>query len=620
MVVWVSVCLYTLPVTDMCNGFGIDGPTVVAVGGVCLVLAVATSPIWVTGGVLYGGYKAGEYTVKGAARGAHAAASAVKDMTSTDPERAEQRRTTNVLKKVKNRMVKRLKAGEWQAYLQEIYERTKEKPSRENLHELGVAMLLADDALKAEQYLDEALKAEPANPVDEKLSWGRLARIHFARGLANQTIHDFEDAIIDFTSASDMLPREEAKTTHPMELEAERIKEIFRAYDTDGDGLISHSELERVLLALDARQEWSKEELNDMFFNADKNGDDMLSYEEFVDWAMLVNLPTTITDPESHLSGQRLPPLSRAECLNSLGYAQYLQALYVVLPERRTQSAFCKTTVETLLTAACDNFAKAVAETEGPPRAMFIYNMGRAKYYLALMTSIESRQGASEEGLLLNEKEKELMSEALGDFRRCVAITNFNTAAEGWAMCAQAHAVLGNVDEAQASAKRADEIDPRVFLVDIASFDELLLPWPLPKSNQAQEDECHSFEERSFKSPHFCDHCLKLIRPFSAAYCCTRCEFRVHGGGRPCFGKASKLRTCWKEKGGFSVMDRLTQGKEVEARESHVHKMKYVWFHKPTWCDECRGYVHRPHGYHCIECGYRTHKNCLDDTKCVVVG
>eukprot|EP00933_Yihiella_yeosuensis_P044647 TRINITY_DN3990_c0_g1_i1.p1 TRINITY_DN3990_c0_g1~~TRINITY_DN3990_c0_g1_i1.p1 ORF type:complete len:167 (-),score=41.87 TRINITY_DN3990_c0_g1_i1:110-610(-) len=60
------------------------------------------------------------------------------------------------------------------------------------------------------------------------------------------------------------------------------ILEAFKQWDVDGDGSISKTELERVLVILNPS--FTKKELNKMMKAADKNRDGNIDYEEFVDW------------------------------------------------------------------------------------------------------------------------------------------------------------------------------------------------------------------------------------------------------------------------------------------------------------------------------------------------
>eukprot|EP00442_Polarella_glacialis_P028182 CAMPEP_0115067792 /NCGR_PEP_ID=MMETSP0227-20121206/11602_1 /TAXON_ID=89957 /ORGANISM="Polarella glacialis, Strain CCMP 1383" /LENGTH=425 /DNA_ID=CAMNT_0002453929 /DNA_START=34 /DNA_END=1311 /DNA_ORIENTATION=+ len=59
------------------------------------------------------------------------------------------------------------------------------------------------------------------------------------------------------------------------------IKGIFQRYDRDGDGSISRNELATVLRALGTMQD---SEIDTVFAHMDKNHDDKIQYEEFIDW------------------------------------------------------------------------------------------------------------------------------------------------------------------------------------------------------------------------------------------------------------------------------------------------------------------------------------------------
>jgi Ca2+-binding EF-hand superfamily protein len=62
----------------------------------------------------------------------------------------------------------------------------------------------------------------------------------------------------------------------------DKVIEIFKAWDVDGDGTITKQELERVLVMLNPS--FTKKELDKVFKAADKNGDGKIDYEEFADW------------------------------------------------------------------------------------------------------------------------------------------------------------------------------------------------------------------------------------------------------------------------------------------------------------------------------------------------
>ncbi|XP_066140685.1 calmodulin-like isoform X5 [Euwallacea fornicatus] len=60
----------------------------------------------------------------------------------------------------------------------------------------------------------------------------------------------------------------------------EELKEAFRVFDKNNDGLISNIELRHVMTSLGERL--SEEEVDDMIKEADLDGDGQVNYEEFV--------------------------------------------------------------------------------------------------------------------------------------------------------------------------------------------------------------------------------------------------------------------------------------------------------------------------------------------------
>lgn len=64
---------------------------------------------------------------------------------------------------------------------------------------------------------------------------------------------------------------------------ADTVKDQFKRYDKNGDGMISYTEFCNVMRACG---EFTDKELNDMFKNVDTSGDGNVSYEEFIDWVM----------------------------------------------------------------------------------------------------------------------------------------------------------------------------------------------------------------------------------------------------------------------------------------------------------------------------------------------
>eukprot|EP00927_Polykrikos_kofoidii_P007645 TRINITY_DN13143_c0_g1_i3.p1 TRINITY_DN13143_c0_g1~~TRINITY_DN13143_c0_g1_i3.p1 ORF type:complete len:193 (-),score=52.95 TRINITY_DN13143_c0_g1_i3:23-601(-) len=64
--------------------------------------------------------------------------------------------------------------------------------------------------------------------------------------------------------------------------DGDKVQEVFQQWDVDGDGTISSQELERVLILLDPS--FTKASLTKIIKAADKNGDGVIDYAEFVDW------------------------------------------------------------------------------------------------------------------------------------------------------------------------------------------------------------------------------------------------------------------------------------------------------------------------------------------------
>merc|ERR1712232_699839 len=168
--------------------------------------------------------------------------------------------------------------------------------------------------------------------------------------------------------------------------------------------------------------------------------------------------------------------------------------------------------------------------------------------------------------------------------------------------------------------------DPKVFLVDLRSPEQLMAPWPLPPAPQS--GKMHDFEQAEFAGPHFCDHCLGFIKNPFGAYCCSCCQFRVH---RASLAKARKVKSCWKtsknaedtedQRGGFppcgNCSEDADEGADVEA---HVHQMSRATFPRPTQCGTCHEYIRSMRGYQCIECRRTSHSDCLDRLKgCVIL-
>lgn len=64
--------------------------------------------------------------------------------------------------------------------------------------------------------------------------------------------------------------------------DTERVIDMFKHWDTDGDGTITRAELKRVLLLLNPA--FTEPDLSKLMKAADKNKDGIIDFEEFVEW------------------------------------------------------------------------------------------------------------------------------------------------------------------------------------------------------------------------------------------------------------------------------------------------------------------------------------------------
>lgn len=62
----------------------------------------------------------------------------------------------------------------------------------------------------------------------------------------------------------------------------DKLLEIFRKWDKNGDGTIDRQELEKIFFVLNPT--FTKKELDGVLKSADLNGDGMIDYEEFIAW------------------------------------------------------------------------------------------------------------------------------------------------------------------------------------------------------------------------------------------------------------------------------------------------------------------------------------------------
>uniref|UniRef100_A0A7S0BCV0 Calmodulin n=1 Tax=Pyrodinium bahamense TaxID=73915 RepID=A0A7S0BCV0_9DINO len=67
------------------------------------------------------------------------------------------------------------------------------------------------------------------------------------------------------------------------ESKQDKVVNVFRRFDTNGDGTIELAEMKAVLKALDS-EFWVAERVDRLFANADTNQDGKMDTEEFVNW------------------------------------------------------------------------------------------------------------------------------------------------------------------------------------------------------------------------------------------------------------------------------------------------------------------------------------------------
>ncbi|CAD1469697.1 unnamed protein product, partial [Heterotrigona itama] len=92
----------------------------------------------------------------------------------------------------------------------------------------------------------------------------------------------------------------------------DELREAFRVFDKNNDGLISSKELRHVMTNLG--EKLSEEEVDDMIKEADLDGDGMVNYEELVRWSRIgqeaIQLPEVFVEKQNQ--AREVPPPSRS--------------------------------------------------------------------------------------------------------------------------------------------------------------------------------------------------------------------------------------------------------------------------------------------------------------------
>lgn len=84
---------------------------------------------------------------------------------------------------------------------------------------------------------------------------------------------------------------------------SDKITDTFKSLDKDKDGLISPTELQKLLQQIKGFDKWKEEDFATFFSNADWNCDAELTFEEFVDWILEIEIPQLY----SRCPGKRYP-------------------------------------------------------------------------------------------------------------------------------------------------------------------------------------------------------------------------------------------------------------------------------------------------------------------------
>ncbi len=84
---------------------------------------------------------------------------------------------------------------------------------------------------------------------------------------------------LEFDEFCNLMARQMKETN-----QEEELKQRFKLFDKDGNGLIDREELRDVMQQLG--EKLSEEDIEEMIQDADKNGDGMIDYQEFVKYMM----------------------------------------------------------------------------------------------------------------------------------------------------------------------------------------------------------------------------------------------------------------------------------------------------------------------------------------------
>ena len=341
-----------------------------------------------------------------------------------------------------------------------------------------------------------------------------------------------------------------------------------------------------------------------------------------------------------------VPRITVADAYAAQGSMCYFAALY----GRGEDNSERNETLQTAqLIEALGMFEKAISAV--PPRPNLYHSRALARYFLAVQASNRSMVDGTSVV-----HDTTLLTLAIADWDAALASDDFEDAATALAFKGQSLTLLGQGDAAEVCSNKAHDLDP--FLYHLNDLSLLDRPWPLPPPIFTAEEEGHDFEEKFFKIPTWCDHCMKFVTlAQSRAKCfqCRRCSMNVH---RECLAGLQHNKACWAAvrepvEVGAKVVPNSKATKYTNKAESvitgvdgyrahvkykdgtldhlpiewlhvierpaastaatlgHVHRLKDKVLHRPHWCDACGKFIVGVHAYRCAECPLLIHKECV---------
>eukprot|EP00759_Apiculatamorpha_spiralis_P027770 PhF_6_TR30454/c1_g1_i1/m.44729 len=319
-------------------------------------------------------------------------------------------------------------------------------------------------------------------------------------------------------------------------------------------------------------------------------------------------------------------------------------------------------------------FDKAVQVSEVPMAAHQV-NRGVALFTLGTRESNLDRSRLEDgyyvvEGIPLI-KDLSLVQEAMTAFTIAAGTDGYEGVGLATEYLARIAILSGKKAEGEALHEKARDLDGSIPH-DVHMADSVL-KYPRPECIYEGHDASdHDWITRRFKSPTWCDSCMKFIslsemvkEPCAE---CSRCKMRVHGGckgnlhGKMCWPSyrppvtvGCVVTSTWDKKGvttgtvmghsqscdnglfrvKWDLKEGSTRAPETDeysysltvikaanegtaAGLSHVHKLKLRTLHRPHWCDACKKFIVGLKAYKCAECPVLVHKECVPGNATII--